>query len=64
MSPYPSQNRCEAQQPKKKVQSMNQTSLGKIWNIKFCIGKISGTWELLTCICEYGRKSILIGEQY
>jgi hypothetical protein len=33
----------------------------KILNIKPCMGHISGTWELL--LCEYWRKSIIIGEQ-
>jgi hypothetical protein len=30
-------------------------------NIKPCMGHISGTWELL--LCEYWRKSMIIGEQ-
>ena len=30
-------------------------------NIKRCMGHISGTWELL--LCEYWRKSMIIGEQ-
>jgi hypothetical protein len=30
-------------------------------NIKPCMGHISGTWELL--LCEYWRKSIIIGEK-
>jgi hypothetical protein len=36
-----------------------------VWNkilyIKPCMGHISGTWELL--LCEYWRKSIIIGEK-
>jgi hypothetical protein len=30
-------------------------------NIKPCMGHISGTWELL--LCEYWRKSMIIGEK-
>jgi hypothetical protein len=33
----------------------------KILNIKPCMGHISRTWELL--LCEYWRKSMIIGEQ-
>lgn len=38
----------------------NQQVWNKVLNIKPCIGKISGTLEFL--MCEYRRKSVIIGE--
>ena len=44
------------------LKRMQLTSLeNKILNIKPCMGHISGTWELL--LCEYWRKSMIIGEK-
>ena len=39
----------------------NHQVWNKVLNIKPCIGKISGTLEFLI-LCEYGRKSMIIGE--